>query len=168
MRLGKIERTVILDQSDGRFAGTEYANDDFSVILTAGSTGKVISKIARELANKDFEKMGGEYREWTETIKDKEIALSNLPETLLIKNLANNLIEEWSGFFDEDGNVLELTRENFLKMYEFDERFFSLLMLAYIDKTNPKETKEAESVVNDGMGKPSDGTNGDTEEAPTA
>ncbi len=130
MRLGKINTTVFVTQNDKRFDGTNYANENFTLMLINDPIKKTIkSQIGREIAKKEWEDMQG---------------IGEIPQILLSKWIFLSLIDDWQGFEDEAGATLEATLENKSNFYDFDTKFFNLASLSYMDKVSPNWDKEEE------------------------
>lgn len=133
MRLGKIQKTVFITQEDKRFKGTNYENENFTLMITNEPIRKSVkSQLGRDIAQKEWEEIGG---------------TGNIPDIILSKWIFLSLIDDWQGFEDEDGEYLEATIENKSNFYDFDSGLFSLASMAYMDATKadwdkPKEEKE--------------------------
>lgn len=134
--LKRVPKIITVTQNDPVFDGSIFQNDNFTLLMYSGIKASIANEIGRRNARKEWEDMGGE---------------GDIPNTLVGKNIICSLIEDWTGFYDEDGDVLECTQENKSAMYDFDAKFFDLVYTSYAGQMSIKVKEE--DAVDEAMGK---------------
>jgi len=139
-RLGKIEKTVYINQDDPRFDGTHYREDNFTLLMHKGFYASLANEEGRNNAKAEWKGAG------------------DAPVALIGKHIVCALIDDWQGFTDEQGDEMSPTTENKSKMFDYDTDLFDLIYRAYVDKIRPK----TEDITDDAMGKQPDFSSGTT------
>jgi hypothetical protein len=145
-QLGKIEKIIYINQDDPVFDGSNYREDNFTVLMHNGMSAIIANAIGRKNAAKEWLDMGGE---------------GEAPAVVIGKHIVLAYINDWSGFIDEKGEIMPPTLENKNNMYEYDTILFEKIFESYMKQTEQsiEETTEQEA-VEDAMGKQEITSNG--------
>jgi hypothetical protein len=142
--------TEILTNEHEVFNGTAFENEDFSLTIQFGTSANVEQQLQKNIALNNIDR------------EDSEDATEARINAIAIRDRNISRIVGWSGFFDEDGNVLECTHDNKVDFYEnesFNEIFGALTM--FIDAKN-KPIVQRKEALTETMGNLQDSTDGYT------